>query len=75
METSDIKENGFQLYSLFPKRGFWTGFSTVLSIFGEPRKFNYSKSSVDADRKAIGSDWHKIGKDFFKAMNSTATFS
>jgi len=41
---------------LFPKRSFWTGFSSVLSIFGEPNKFNTSKSGEEADYKALKSD-------------------
>jgi hypothetical protein len=56
-------------YSLIKKRNFWTGFSSILCIAGDPHKFNYSTSSFDADTKAIGSDWQAIGKDFLKALS------
>ena len=54
---------------LFPKRNFWTGFSSVLSIFGDSNKFNTSKTGNEADYKALKSDWEMIGKDFENAMN------
>ncbi len=49
---------------LFPKRNFWTGFSSVLGIFGESNIFNTSKSGEEADYKALKSDWEMIGEDF-----------
>jgi hypothetical protein len=69
--NSEIKYNTTKLYSLLPARGFWSGFSSILSIFGEPRKFNYSQSSAEADRKALASDWATIGRDFITVINST----
>ena len=56
-------------YSLFPKITFWTGFSSVLSIFGNQNKFNTSKSGQEADYKALKSDWEMIGQDIQYAMN------
>ncbi len=53
---------------LFPKRNFWTGFSSVLNIFGEDKKFNTSKSGEEADYKALKSDWDMIGEDFKKVI-------
>ncbi|MBK5214965.1 MAG: hypothetical protein JJE55_15060 [Flavobacteriaceae bacterium] len=49
---------------LFPKRNFWTGFSSILDIFGADKKFNTSKSGREADTKAIQNDWEMIGQDF-----------
>ncbi len=49
---------------LFPKRDFWTGFSSVLDIFASDKKFNSSKSGEDADFKAIRNDWEMVGQDF-----------
>lgn len=54
---------------LFPKRNFWTGFSSILSIFGEEKKFNTSKSGKEADFKALKSDWEMIGDDIRKSMS------
>jgi len=54
---------------LFPKRSFWTGVSSILSIFGEEKKFNTSKSGKEADFKALNSDWEMIGQDLRKSMS------
>ena len=53
---------------LLPKRNFWTGFSEVLNISGEGKKFNTSSSGEEADLKAIASDWQIIGDDFRKVF-------
>ncbi|MEP2689171.1 hypothetical protein [Maribacter dokdonensis] len=60
---------------LFPRRSFWTGFSSVLSIFGETNKFNTSKSGEEADYKALKSDWEMIGQDIRKVMSDEIKFS
>lgn len=54
---------------LFPKRSFWTGFSSILSIFGDSNKFNTSKSGQEADYNALKSDWEMIGEDLKSAMS------
>ncbi|MEQ1733108.1 MAG: hypothetical protein ABL940_05510 [Bacteroidia bacterium] len=54
---------------LFPKRNFWSGFSSVLNIYGNPNKFNSSKTGEEADCKAIKSDWEMIGEDFKYAIH------
>lgn len=53
---------------LFKRRGFFTGFSSVLSIAGDKNKFNTSKSGKEADKKAIRSDWEMIGNDIRKTL-------
>lgn len=63
METKDIRTD-----FLIKKRSFWTGFSSVLSVFGEPYKFNTSSSAEEADIKAISSDWEMVGNDFINAI-------
>ena len=60
---------------LFPKRNFWTGFSSVLSIFGESNKFNTSDSGEEADYKALKSDWEMIGEDFKIALSEEIKIS
>jgi hypothetical protein len=65
MINSDIRTD-----SLFPKRSFWSGLSSVFSVFGNPNKFNTSKSGSEADYKALKSDWEMIGKDIQNTMNS-----
>lgn len=54
---------------LFPKRSFWTGFSSIFSISGTPKKFNSSRNGKIADSKAIRSDWEMVGQDFKKAIS------
>ncbi len=54
---------------LFPNRSFWTGFSSVLSIFGNQNKFGTSKSGQEADYKVLKSDWEMIGQDIQSVMN------
>ena len=54
---------------LFPKRSFWTGFSSILNVFGNQNKFNTSKSGQEADCKALKSDWEMIGKDIQNAID------
>jgi hypothetical protein len=53
---------------LLPKRNFWSGFSSVLSIFGESNQFNTSESGEEADYKALQSDWEMVGQDIRKSM-------
>jgi hypothetical protein len=54
---------------LFPKRNFWTVFSSVLNIFGDQNKFNVSSSGEEADLKALSYDWEMIGQDVKNALN------
>lgn len=56
---------------LFPKRGFFTGLSSILDIFSVDKKVNTSKSGEEADAKALKSDWEMIGKDFEKSLEET----
>lgn len=53
---------------LFPKRNFWTGFSSILNVFGEPNKFKTAKTGADLDSWALRSDWEMVGQDIRKAM-------
>lgn len=54
--------------SLFPKRNFWSGLSSVIGISPDTNKFNASKSNEEADFKAIYSDWNMVGEDMRKSM-------
>jgi hypothetical protein len=48
---------------LFPTPSFLIGAGSVLNIAGNYFVFNYSPSDVDADVKALMSDWGVIGED------------
>ena len=52
---------------LLPKNNFWVGFGSVLNIAGSYFDYNYSNSDVDADKKALFSDWFMVGEDFKKS--------
>lgn len=49
---------------LLPKNDFLVGLGSVLNIAGSYFDYNYSKSAVDADKKALISDWMNVGDDF-----------
>lgn len=61
--------NHNQVFFVAPKRSFWTGVSSILSIFGEEKKFYTCKSGQKADCKALYSDWAMIGEDLSKTMS------
>ncbi|HLS29392.1 MAG TPA: hypothetical protein VK021_00905 [Flavobacteriaceae bacterium] len=48
---------------LLPKNDFLVGLGSVLNIKGNYFQYNYSESVVEADFKAIYSDWLNVGRD------------
>ncbi len=52
---------------LFPRTNFVVGMGSVLNVAGNYFKFNYSESDVEADVKALESDWGAVGKDIESA--------
>lgn len=55
---------------LVPETDFVTGMGSVASIFGEYFDYNYSDSNLEADARAIASDWRMVGKDILEAIRS-----
>jgi hypothetical protein len=55
---------------LFPKTSFVVGIGSIFNVFGNYYKFNTSKTSVEADFKAIESDWGVVGQDIEKAIKN-----
>lgn len=54
---------------LFPTPSFLSGVGSVLDIFGRPPgPLNYSRSGVEADCKALYSDYRMIGQDIDDAI-------
>ena len=45
------------------------GVGSVLNIAGNYFAFDYSKSDIEADFKAIQSDWGVVGQDIRSATN------
>lgn len=64
-----MKQRVFNTDFLFPEQDELTGMATVLDIFGANTPYNYSKSSEEADLKAIAHDWASIGEDLAEAIN------
>lgn len=55
---------------LFPKTSFFVGMGSAFNLFGNYYKFNSSKTSLEADYKAIESDWGIVGQDIEKAIKN-----
>ncbi|MFT5891937.1 MAG: hypothetical protein ACI9Y7_002044 [Dokdonia sp.] len=53
--------------SLFNRSSYLTGLGSVMNVFGNYYEFNGSKTSKEADYKALYSDWKAIGDDITKA--------
>ncbi len=53
---------------LLQKNNFLIGFGSVLNLAGSYFDYNYSKSALEADKKALMSDWINIGSDISKAL-------
>lgn len=54
---------------LLGKNNFWVGLGSVLNLQGVYFDYNDSKSSKEADNKALYSDWQNVGNDIEKATN------
>lgn len=65
-----MRKNKFRTDFLLQKNNFLIGLGSVLSIEGNYFEFNKSKSSQDADIKALKSDWYNIGEDIRESINS-----
>jgi hypothetical protein len=64
--TKTIRMKSSKFYRtdfLFPSMSFVGGMGSVLNIMGNYYKFNTSSSTIEADSRAIESDWGVIGKD------------
>ncbi|MCK5841951.1 MAG: hypothetical protein KAH31_07280 [Candidatus Sabulitectum sp.] len=53
---------------LVPEVDFVTGIGSVASIYGKYYDYNYSDSTIEADEKAIRSDWRMVGQDILNAV-------
>lgn len=54
---------------LFTRPSFIKGMSKLLAINGYNPQYNVSKSSVEADLKALKSDWLVVGNDMKGALD------
>lgn len=54
--------------TLFATPNFVRGMAAAFDIGATMTVYNESKNEVDADIKALSSDWEMIGEDIFTAM-------
>jgi len=47
---------------------FVTGMGSAVNLAGNFYGFNYAPSEVEADRRALRSDWQMVGKDVADSM-------
>ena len=66
MDTMDDKF--YETDFLLPKNNFLIGMGSTMNLAGNYFKYNYSKSVIEADSKAIRSDWQNVGKDIKSAL-------
>lgn len=57
---------------LYSKPGYLSGIARTLDLFGLFRDYNYSPSSDEHLRRALGHDWAAVGKSLQHAMDATA---
>ena len=55
---------------LYSPSNFFDGIGSAFNIGGNYYVFKSSKSSVEADLKAIRRDWEVVGEDLRNAINS-----
>lgn len=55
---------------LYTTLSFFVGVGSIFNIAGNYFPLNYSKNSIDADSKAIESDWGMIGQDIKKSAEA-----
>lgn len=49
---------------LFPSPSFLNGMGSIFNIAGNYFEYNTSETDLQADLRALKSDWYTIGKDF-----------
>ena len=53
---------------LFAQPSFASGAARVFDLFGQFDEYNQSETPLEADAKAIASDWLIVGQDLSDAM-------
>ena len=54
--------------SILPKNNFWIGLGSIFNIFGNYFTKRPKKDGLQADIKAIASDWRAVGNDIRKVI-------
>ena len=56
---------------LFARPSVIEGMGRNVDLFGVLNTYNFSRSGVEADRKAFNSDWQAVYNDLYKAYKDT----
>jgi hypothetical protein len=56
---------------LFAQPSFVSGAGRVLDLWGQFDDYNHSETPLEADEKAIASDWLVVGQDVFAAIEQS----
>jgi hypothetical protein len=63
-------EKKVQTDFLFAQPSIVSGAARILDLYGLFDDYNRSESALDADQKAIASDWFVVGQDLCDAIES-----
>ena len=63
-----MKKSFYRTDYLFATNSFIIGIGSILSVFSSYYTFNASRSSLQADKTAIESDFGTIGMDIYKSL-------
>ena len=63
------KQKKYRTDFLFITPNFLMGAGSILNLAGNYFPFNYSKSDIEADNRAIEADWCVVGQDIENASN------
>jgi hypothetical protein len=67
-----MKKKKFSSDFLLPRNNFFVGMGSVLNLGGNYFEYNTSKSDIEADKKALSSDWWNVGNDIKTALWHTS---
>ncbi|MBP5983573.1 MAG: hypothetical protein KA734_07615 [Fluviicola sp.] len=66
-----MKKKTFSTNFLLPKNNFFIGMGSVLNLGGNYFNYKTSNSEVEADKKALFSDWWNVGNDIDSILKNT----
>lgn len=70
MGTVDVRDVLFERSGrLFSRPSFLTGFSMVLDLGATFNQYNEDRTELEADLKALRSDWFSVGDDIRRAIH------
>ncbi|PXY41198.1 hypothetical protein DMB65_09600 [Flavobacterium cheongpyeongense] len=72
MEETKVKHKTDYLFS---KCTFWRGIGSVFNVPGNYYEFHISETELEADHKALTSDWENIGEDIREAKKKFETLN